>query len=185
MGLFSVNKSSSTTQLATTNNYDQRQVNDAGGGIIGTGNLMDNSVSISSQSTNNSYGTDPGVQHINDTNAQLLATLGDQQGDAMKVIAGLGAAGIKQMGESATSLFGQAEQNSAQAWSHTLDASQDALDKMFSASSSILSAGTTLAQGAMSTYQPADSKASDNQTKVAILGVIAIIVAAFIQSKKG
>ena len=39
--------------------------------------------------------------------------------------------------------------------------------------------------GGTETYQPADSKASDNQTKVAILGVIAIIVAAFIQARKG
>jgi hypothetical protein len=230
MGLFSVNKSSSTTQLATTNNYDQRQVNDAsGGGVIGSGNAVnsgntwldltqlttsntqntqtntsnaytDSSSRTTSDSgntsaswtdnsnravTSNSYGTDPGVQHIADTNAALLATLGQQQGDSMKVIAGLGATGIKQMGESATNLFGQAEQNSAQVWTHTLDASQEALKNMFSAASSTLSAGTQLAQGAMATYQPADSKASDNQTKVAILGVIAIIVAAFIQSRKG
>jgi hypothetical protein len=193
MGLF--NKSSTTNQSATTNNYDQRQVYDAGGGIIGSNNKVDKSTTLNEQfqttsNSNNrtnvtSYGTDPGVQHINDTNAALLATLGQQQGDSIKVIAGLGADGIKQMGESATSLYGMAEQNSAQVWTHTLDASQEAMDKMFSAAQGVLGASTSLAQGAMSTYQPADSKASDNQTKIAILGVIAIIVAAFIQSKKG
>jgi hypothetical protein len=254
VGLFSVNKSASSTNNATTNNYDQRQVNDAsGGGIVGNGNSIDNSKSwfdltsiqstqnnvrsdstsnsgntsnsdntsanwfdLSNKSTNTSdsnntsaawtdsrttssvdnsnhamttnytsTGTDPGVSSINGTNAALLATLGSQQGDAMKVIAGLGATGIRQMGESATNLFGQAEQNSAQVWTNTINASQDAMDRMFSAASGVLGASTQLANGAMQTYQPADSKASDNQTKIAIIGVIAIIVAAFIQARKG
>lgn len=183
MGLF--NKSSSTTQTATTNNFDQRQVNDQSGnaGIIGTGNNSGNFTSVSTNVSN--IGTDPGIERMTALNDQLLATLGDQQGDSMRVIAGLGAAGIQAMGQSATNLFSQSEQNSAQVWTHTLDASQEAMDKMFSAASGVLGAGTTLAQGAMSTYQPADSKASDNQTKIAILGVIAIIVAAMIQAKKG
>lgn len=45
--LFSSSKNSSTTNQQTTNNYDQRQVNDAGGGVIGTGNVLDNSTSMS------------------------------------------------------------------------------------------------------------------------------------------
>lgn len=184
MGLFSVNKSSSTTQLATTNNYDQRQVNDAGGGIIGNGNALDASTNTAINYNTTSIGTDPGVVSITQLNNQLLGTLGDQQGDTMKAIAGMNVDTLKSLGESATNLFGQSEQNSAQAWSHTVDASSAVLDKMFSAAGNVLNAGTTLAQGAMQTYQPADSKASDNQTKIAILGVIAIIVAAFIQAKK-
>lgn len=146
-----------------------------------------NTVNANRSSTTTNYttnGTDPGVARIAELNDQLLATLGDQQGDAMKVIAGLGAQGIKTMGESATNLFGQAEQNSAQVWTNTLSASQDALDKMFTAAGNVLGAGTQLATGAMQTYQPADAKASDNQVKIALLGGLAVIVAALI-SRKG
>lgn len=180
MGMF--NKSSSTNNTATTNNYDQRQVNDAGGGIIGNGNALDASTHLSYSTTN--IGTDPGIVQMTALNDQLLGTLADQQGDAMKVIAGLGTSGIQAMGESATNLFSSAEQNSAQVWTHTLDASQEAMDKMFSAASGVLGASTSLAQGAMSAYEPTDNKTSDNQTKIAILGVIAVIVAALIQAKK-
>jgi hypothetical protein len=183
-GLLSVSKSSNTTQQATTNNYDQRQVYDAGGGIIGNGNSLDASTNTAINYNTTTIGTDPGIAQIASLNDQLLATLGDQQGDAMKVIAGLGSDTIKQLGESATNLYSQSEQNSATAWSHTVDASQEVIDKMFSAAGNVLNAGTTLAQGAMQTYQPADSKASDNQVKIALLGAAAIVLAAFI-AKKG
>lgn len=191
-GNTSANWSSADNSDRSTNNSGNTSANwstsTANSGNT-SANWTDNSRSSTAytdarSTTTNSYGTDPGVAHINDTNAALLATLGQQQGDAMSVIANLGTTGIKQMGESATSLFGQAEQNAAQVWSNTLDASNDALDRMFSAAAGITTASTTLAQSAMSTYQPADSKASDNQVKIALLGAAAIVLAAMI-SKKG
>lgn len=189
----SINNSTNLLDLTSVFDGSNRSTNDSGNTLASwssantnSGNTSNVNASRTSTTTNyTSNGTDPGVSSINATNAELLATLGDQQGDALKVIAGLGTNGIRQMGESATSLFGTAEQNSAQVWTHTLDASQEAMDKMFTAASGVLGASTQLAQGAMQTYQPADSKASDNQTKVAILGVIAVIVAAFIQARKG
>lgn len=206
-----LSKNTSAVTNTTQNNYDQRQVNDAsGGGFIGSGNAFLTSLtsidasnrststswsdssrtsaswsdSSTHNTTTNNVGTDPGIAHIAALNDQLLGALGDQQGDTMRVIAGLGTTGIRQMGESATNLFQTSAANSAQAWSHTLDVASQALDMSFSAAHDALGASTGLAQGAMQTYQPADNKASDNMAKVMMVLGVAVVVVVLIASRK-
>jgi hypothetical protein len=178
MGLFSSSKSSTSNQSNTTNTYDQRQVNDASGGgtLIGSGAHVTSTTTIST--------VDPGLKAIAGQAAALVQSIDHQQGDTMKVIAGLGTAGIKAMGDSATKLFSQAESNSATAWGHTIDASEATLDKMFGAASGILQTSTGLAQAAMSAYEPSDNKASDNTVKV-VAYVAAAAVVAFLLTRKG
>jgi len=208
MGLFSSSKSSTSNQSNTTNTYDQRQVNDASGGglMLGAaakltstqntaindasngGLVLGGSARIANTTTTTINSVDPGIAKTMATlagqNTAALHALSDQQGDTMKVIAGLGATGIKTMGDSATKIFSQAESNSATAWGHTVDASEKALDRMFSAASGVLSTSNGLAQAAIAAYQPADNKASDNTVKV-VGYLAAAAVVAFLLTRKG
>lgn len=94
MGLFSSKKSRTTT---TQTFNDNRQVNDAGGGIVAGGNVTL---------------TDPGAVRIGEFNAQLLGAVAETQTDAIKSIAQFGLETIRAAG-SATNLYELGSQNTA------------------------------------------------------------------------
>lgn len=83
MGLFSSKKSSTNTSTVV-NNYDQRSVNDAGGGLIGDGSSIDNSISYASFTNS----TDGGAFDVVRSVADGLNRIGLAQVDAARDLAG-------------------------------------------------------------------------------------------------
>ena len=171
----SVSDSSSRSwwEQLTDNSNNSRSFTDTSNHSVSNWSQDNSNRSINT--TSNSYGTDPGVVHINETNANLLRAVNETNSDSVQAIAGFGVQAIGKMGEAATNIYSQAGQNSAQAWGHTLDVGQEALDKMFDSSTRVLSTAERIATGAMSTYQPADTRQSDNTAKVAIIGAAALV----------
>ena len=119
-------------------------------------------------------GTDPGVVRLAELQAQFMGAAAGQQTDAVKTIAAMGADGIRRMGESVTDLYGQAGSNTAQAWSHTLDASQALMAKVLDQAGSTSSAAGRLAEVAISSYQPAENKQADTSLRLGMLAAAAV-----------
>lgn len=185
---------SSASSSTSTSLTDNRQVNDAGGGIIGTGNTIDASVSssdddfllsvvdssdrsvtsvtdsrdLSDRSVTNVTGTDPGVTRIHELNAQLLQAQGEQQSDAVRAVAALGGDTLQQLGESFTDLFSTASARQASAWESTVERSGDVIDKLLTATQQNSDGARALAGQALNSYQPSESKAGDTLKWVAL-----------------
>ncbi len=163
MGFFS--RSATNTTETTNNAYDQRQVYDAGGGVIGQGNQFDQSLSYSYS------GTDAAA--INAQNTAFLVDVGGQQSDGIKAIAGFGAANLRELTESATDLYSTAGSNSTQAWTRTLDTSERLLASILDGAKNTTDSARSIASEAISSFQPAENKSTD-AVKWAALAALAI-----------
>jgi hypothetical protein len=148
MGLFS-RRSSTTNTSSTQNFFDQRSVNDAGGGIIGEGN----SITV--------VAADPGAVRLGELNAEFLGAAAESQSDAVRALAQWGKEGFAQMGESVTDLYALAGSNTAKAWSHTLDSSEKLLGRVLDSAGRTTDAAKVVAQSAIASYQPAEKSQAD------------------------
>jgi hypothetical protein len=182
MGLFS-RRSSTTNTSSTQNFYDQRSVNDAGGGIIGDGNSVDGSTNYLDASITTINATDPGAVRLGELNAEFLGAAAESQTDAVRALAQWGKEGFAQMGESVTDLYALAGSNTARAWSHTLDSSdklfalagsntakawsqtldssEKLLGRMLDSAGRTTDAAKVVAQSAIASYQPAEKSQAD------------------------
>lgn len=166
MGLFSSKKSSTKT---TQTFYDQREVNDAGGGIIADGNVDASTTYI---------GSDPGAVRIGELNAALLGAVNESQTDAVKFMTQAGADVIRQAGGSATDLFELGAQNSASAWSHTLDASQSLIGRLLDSTDKTNNAAQSIAGAAIASFTPTENKQADATKYLTLAGaaVLAFVI---------
>lgn len=196
MGLFS-SKKSSTTNNTTQNFYDQRSVIDAGGGIVGDGNSVDNSLNYlslsddrdaysyfsdaSNRSVTNITGSDPGAVRLGELNAQLLGAVAETQTDAVKSLAAFGADGIRAMGASVTDLYSTAGSNTSRAWEHTIDASAGLIDRLLLTSERTTDAARATAAAAINSFEPTANKLGDG-IKYAGIG-LAVVAALFLLKK--
>jgi len=160
MGLFS-RRSSTTNTSSTQNFYDQRSVNDAGGGIIGDWNSVDGSTNYLDASITTINATDPGAVRLGELNAEFLGAAAESQTDAVRALAQWGKEGFAQMGESVTDLYARAGSNTAKAWSHTLDSSEKLLGRMLDSAGRTTDAAKVVAQSAIASYQPAEKSQAD------------------------
>ena len=119
-------------------------------------------------------GTDPGLVRLAELQAEFMGAAAGQQSDAVKTIAQLGTEGIRRMGESVTDLYGQAGSNTAQAWSHTLDASQALMARVLDQAGSTSSAAGRLAEVAIGSYQPSENKQADTSLRLGMLAAAAV-----------
>jgi hypothetical protein len=171
MGLFS-RRSSTTNTSSTQNFYDQRSVNDAGGGIIGDRNSVDGSTNYLDASITTINATDPGALRLGELNAEFLGAAAElnaeflgaaaeSQSDAVRALAQWGKEGFAQMGESVTDLYALAGSNTAKAWSHTLDSSEKLLGRALDSAGRTTDAAKVVAQSAIASYQPAEKSQAD------------------------
>jgi hypothetical protein len=176
VGLFST-KTSSTTQNLTENNFfDQRSVIDAGGGIVGEGNALDQSNNYLSMVSNT--GTDPGLVQMAKLNAEMLGAVAESQSDTVRFMAGMGAQSIRDMGGAAGDMYTAAFQNTARAWEHTLDAGTGLIGQMLAGANKTTDAAQQVAQSAIAGFQPAQNSQSDTMkwAAVAAVGLIALLL---------
>lgn len=195
MGLFSSNKSATTNQ-STTNQYDQRSVTDAGGGIVGSGNAFDQS----SQTTINN--TDGGAFALVGRVADGVADTSRMQTMAAERIAdaaGASSHAAFEFAERAQSdaasfnlsaadrVFDLASSGQSQAFASSRDAmgfAQESFGELASLAREVVGqAGTqaaTAAATASGAYQAAADTGNGNKTLVyAALGVVAVAALAF------
>ena len=156
-------KKSSSSSATTTQMQDQRLVvGDGGFGVAAGGQgFLDESMAYtdSSSSTINVQNAD--AARIVELNSALLRDMGINQTDATKFIADMGADTIARLGESFTNVASVSASNSSRASEHMLDATEGVIDKLLAASARSSDGAQSLAQAAMSSYQPADSKMGD------------------------
>lgn len=114
-----------------------------------------------STNTTNITTSDPGAVRLGELNSQLLGMVAETQTDAVKAVAQFGANGFRDLGESVTNLYSVAGQNAGKAWSETLNASGELIDKLVSSANRTTDAARSVAQSAVSSYQPTESKNAD------------------------
>lgn len=124
--------------------------------------------------TSSYTGTDPGLVRLAELQSQLTGAAIGQQSDAVRALAGMGNDTIRAMGASVTGLFDRAGSNTAQAWSHTLDASQQLMADMLDRAGSTADTAGRLAQAAIASYQPADNKQADTSLRLGMLAAAAV-----------
>ena len=184
MGLFSSSKSSSTTQLTENNQYDQRQVYDAGGGLIGNGSFMDTSsfLDLSNRSTTSIDTSNRSTTNITNTSvdAGTVALAQRSQEAAASVMSGA-------MKDSFTFASG----NNAAAFQNSRDAMglvETAMDKAMSLARDVTTqAGSQAAQAAATAntaYQSAADTSTGNKTLIYVAMAAVALVAAGILFKR-
>lgn len=180
-------KKSSSTSQNTTNQYDQRAITtiddrdtysswDMSDRSTSNYDLSDRSTSSiaydssnrstssyqldsSNRSTTNTTinATDPGAVRLGELNAQFLGAAAGAQSDAVKAVAGLGAEAFRDLSATSANTWGANER----AWSHTVDAASGVIDKLLTNAQGSTDAARAIAGAAISSYQPAESKAGD------------------------
>lgn len=169
--------SRSSSKTATTSNfYDQRQVNDAGGGIVGTGNSQDQSITLVDAST--SVTTDAGA-------FKFASEIGRAQTDAAVQIGATGA----QLGNSAIKLASDAQAAAIATVrasnSGAFDLAESSAARAYASSGEALAFGRSVldaASGAVSSaYDSAADTSSGNKTLlyagIAAVALVAVTVA--------
>lgn len=111
-----------------------------------------------STNTTNISTSDPGAVRLGELNSQLLGMVAETQTDAVKAVAQFGAKGFSDLGESVTNLYSVAGQNAGKAWSETLSASGELIDKLVTSANRTTDAARSVAQSAVASYQPIESK---------------------------
>lgn len=117
MGLFSSRRTNTSTTSTTNNLYDQRSVNDAGGGVIGSGNYLDSSSQTSFSDDDQSFvdssnrsstvinAIDPGAvqfaQRTAELNASLLGRVAESGNDSARLLGSMALSTARGLGESA------------------------------------------------------------------------------------
>lgn len=176
---FGGSKSSSSNSTNVTNQYDQRAITTVDDRDTTSNYTADNSVRISdSSSRSNSWAdnsdrsnrsttttnittSDPGAVRLGELNSQLLGMVAETQTDAVKTLANFGTQGFAHLGESVTDVYKTAGQNTAQAWSATVNKSGDLIEKLIGAAGQNSDAARSIAQSAISSFQPTENKQGD------------------------
>lgn len=127
--------------------------------------------------------TDAGAVEIARMGSALQQALSEGQGDAVKTIARFGADAITSQAQAATDLFATGSAEASKAWGHTIDASAEMIDKLLTTAQGTITGAQTVARDAISSYMPSENKAMDSSTKVAIIGALAVLAAAFITKR--
>lgn len=262
MGLFSSSKSYTTNQ---TDQYfsDNRTVNDAGGGIIGTGNTIDasqdqywqdlsnrstnvldasnrstNIADLSNRSTNlndlsnrstnlvdaswavtdasdyessfwqdlsnrsmtyeavdtsnrsvtnnnttNLQAVDPGLVRIAQLQTELAGAVAESQTDATRFMAAAGFDFLRAAGGSATDLLQLSGANASRAWESTLDKSAQVVADLLDGARGQVSAAQGVAQSAIASYQPTESKTADVVKWLGLAVVAALVLGPMLKGR--
>jgi hypothetical protein len=163
MGLFGGGNSKSKT---TTNNTwnDNRSVNDAGGGVVGSGNTQDNSIQITDNSHTTNTTTDHGaVRAAVDMTEAAFTTAGELGSDALT----LGRGAISGAFESSADAldFGRS----------TLADVVGLAQSVVSQAGSQAETAATILRGAQT--DQADSSTGDRTLKIAAVAAVALVAA--------
>jgi len=129
--------------------------------------------------------TDPGLERINATNAELMRAVAETQSDGVRFMAGLGAETLAAMGDAATNIMATAGSNSTRAWDLTLNKSAEVIDRLTASAAGSSDAARALAVTAMQSYKPAEASANDSTFKMAAIAAGAIALVAILGSRKG
>lgn len=157
---------SNSKQSTTSNFYDNRQVNDAAGGIVGTGNTQDQSITI----TDNSTTTDAGA-------IQAAQAVSIKAIDAARLSSAGAVAGAVQVTESA---IDASQYTSGRAF----DLAETSATQAFSSSGAALNFGRSALDAVAAAQATAQDSATGNKTLIYV-GIAAVaLVAAVIVFRK-
>lgn len=161
MGLFGGGNSKSKSKVTQTWN-DNRQVNDAGGGVVGSGNTQDNSVRITDNSTHTT--TDHGA-------VQAAVDITE---------AGIGA--VTELGGDLVTMGRGAIDGAYKSSSDALDFGRDLFGDVIGLAESVVSqagsqaeTASTILRGAQT--DQADSSTGDRTLKIAAVAAVALVAA--------
>ena len=127
--------------------------------------------------------TDGGSIEIARFNSALLQHVATTQSDAVKTVARFGTDAIRTQAQAATDLFATGSAEASKAWGYTVDASSELIDKLLSTAQSTVAGAQTVARDAIGSYQPPDNAAASASMKVAMLGAVAVLAAAYISRR--
>lgn len=173
-GLFGSKKSSSSSSTAAYN-YDQRQVHSTDARDYSQQHNTD----LSDRSVTTIHNADSA--QIAKFNAELLRGVSSDQTDTVKAVAQFGTDQIRELGGAVTDLFDNAGNQTSAAWTHTIDKSAEAFENLLTTARSTTDSARALAEQALQTYQPADSKMGDTFKYSAIAA--AVVVALMVMKK--
>lgn len=128
----------------------------------------------SNRSVTNVTGTDGGSVQMAQWNAQLLGAVSEQQTDAVRLIAKMGADGVSRQAEAATSLFATGSAEASAAWGHTVDKSYDAIDKLLTSAQFTVAGAQTVARDAISSFQPTANAEAAGSSRIALYAGLAV-----------
>lgn len=177
--------SSKSSSSNATYNYDQRQVHSTDARDYS--NRSTSNVDLSDRSAKD-Y-SDRSVTTINNADgakvaqfgAELLRDVSADQTDTVKTLAAFGTDTIRELGGAVTDLYDNAGNQTAAAWTHTIDKSAEAFENLLTTARSTTDSARSLAEQALQTYQPADSKIGDTMKYSAIAA--AVVVALMVMKK--
>lgn len=106
-------------------------------------------------------GTDGGAVKIAEFNRQLMGEMVRSQTDATKFLTDAGARVLDNLGGSVTDALAKSGANSAQAWSHTIDASESIIGSLTASARANADAGQVIATAALNANKNDSSAASD------------------------
>lgn len=155
IGGSSSSKSANTTTTTTT---DNRAVAGDNAFMIGAGASF--------------QGVDPGMAKIAEFNHATTSEVVKAQTDATKFFMNAGADVLNKMGESVTDIYARSGANTAAAWSHTIDASATALDKLTAGAKANADAAQTVAVAALNANKSDASGLSDAFKYTAIAAAV-------------
>jgi len=144
---FGGSSKSSSSNSTTTTTTDNRQVSGEAGVNIGAGAHY--------------TGTDGGSVKIAEFNRQLMGEVVRSQTDATKFLTDAGARVLDNLGGSVTDALAKSGANSAQAWSHTIDASESIIGSLTASARANADAGQVIATAALNANKNDSSAASD------------------------
>lgn len=181
--------SRSNSSTATTSNfYDQREVNDAAGGVIGTGNSQDNSITLIDASTTTDGGALQYAQAIGLAQTAAARALSDS---AVRLASDAQAGAIDSANRSSSRAFDLASSSATQAFQSSgeaLDFGRAVLAEAAGLARSAVSQAGSQASDAASTaagaYQSAADTAAGNKTLIYV-GIAAVaLVGAVVAFKR-
>lgn len=140
----SESNSSTTYRTDTT---DNRQVGGDGGINVGAGGSF--------------VGTDGGSVQLGRFNAELAASVVNAQSDATKFFMKSGTDVLNNLGGSVTDVLARSGANSVQAWTHTLDASENLLMNLTQGARANADASQVVALAALESNKSDGATASD------------------------
>lgn len=117
-------------------------------------------------------GTDGGAVQIAKFNAELMAEQVRAQTDGTKFLIGAGSDVLNKMGDSVTKIYQQSGANTAEAWSHTIDASATIMDRLTAGSKANADAAQTVAVAALNANKSDASGMSDTVKYLAIAAAV-------------
>lgn len=171
-------KSSSSASNSETTQTDARSISSV--------DSHDTSTTYTDQSSVSIVGAD--ALGITQANAELMRTISSNQADmvrdvsasetdAMKAVAAFGADGFSELRAAFTNVSTTAANNAAAAWTHTVDASAELMDRLAAATSQSNDSARMVAQAAIASYQPSENKSADTFKYAAIAGAVVVALA--------